>query len=161
MDDLKLPTGQQAAAAGGELHFIGWKEYLDFPDWNLHKIKVKIDTGARTSALDVLTYELREDGNHGLTAELRLCLKRRYPEKQALIRTPVIGMVIVKNTGGVSEQRPLIETTIRLGPVTKRVRLTVTHRSGLRFPVILGRKALEGDFIVDVSKKYLLRSSKK
>ena len=70
-------------------------------------------------------------------------------------------MVIVKNTGGVSEQRPLIETTIRLGPVTKRVRLTVTHRSGLRFPVILGRKALEGDFIVDVSKKYLLRSNKK
>ena len=55
-------------------------------------------------------------------------------------------------------RRPLIETALRLGPVCKRVLLTVTNRAGMRFPMILGRKALEGDFVVDVSQKYLLRA---
>ncbi len=53
------------------------------------------------------------------------------------------------------EQRPLIETDIVLGPVRKRIRLTVTSRAGMLFRVILGRQALAGDFLVDVSKKYL------
>jgi len=63
----------------------------------------------------------------------------------------------VRNSGGIPEYRPLIEASIRLGPVTKRVQLTVANRSGMLFRMILGRKALDGDFIVDVSKKYLLR----
>jgi hypothetical protein len=58
----------------------------------------------------------------------------------------------------VQEQRPLIQILGRLGPITKRVHVTVTNRSKMRFRMIVGRKALEGDFLVDVSKKYLLRS---
>jgi hypothetical protein len=34
--------------------------------------------------------------------------------------------------------------------------MTVTNRAGMRFRMILGRKALEGDFVVDVSRKYVL-----
>ena len=67
-------------------------------------------------------------------------------------------MVMVRNTSGQTEQRPLIETTIRLGPVCKRIHLTVTDRSRMIFPVILGRTALTGDFVVDVSRHYLLRT---
>ena len=36
----------------------GWKEYADFPDWDLRRVKVKLDTGARTAAVGVLRYEL-------------------------------------------------------------------------------------------------------
>ena len=32
---------------------VGWKEYADFPEWAVRRVKVKIDTGARTSALGV------------------------------------------------------------------------------------------------------------
>jgi hypothetical protein len=31
----------------------------------------------------------------------------------------------------------------------------------MRFPVILGRQALAGDFVVDVSRKYLLKRPKR
>jgi hypothetical protein len=41
--------------------------------------------------------------------------------------------------------------------VRKRILLSLTDRSGMLFRMILGRKALEGDFLVDVSRKYLLR----
>src|SRR5207244_2693927 len=102
---------------------------VDFPDWRIRHVKVKIDTGARTSALDVLSYELHQDADAGLTATLRLVPKRKRSSQVKIIKTPVLGMAVVRNSNGMVEQRPLIETTIRLGPVTKRVRLTVTNRS--------------------------------
>jgi hypothetical protein len=136
---------------------IGWKERADFPDWGLHRVKVKIDTGARTSALDVVAYELRRREDGGLMAELHLALNRKQPERWKVVQVPVLRMAVVRNSSGIKEQRPVIETTIRLGPVSKCVRLTVTNRASMRFPVILGRKALEGDFVVNVSQKYLMR----
>jgi hypothetical protein len=135
---------------------IGWKEFIDFPEWNIHAIKAKIDTGARTSALGVSSYELREADGAGIVAELRLALDRKQPERLTRIQTPVLKMVVVRNSSGIPEQRPLIETEIRIGQVRRRVRLTVANRARMRFRMILGRKALEGAFVVDVSRKYLL-----
>jgi hypothetical protein len=137
---------------------IGWKERIAFPDWGIRNVKVKVDTGARTSALDVSSYELRTVTGKGLVAELRLALHRKKPHLVKIIEVPVLKMVVVSNSSGMREQRPLVETTVRLGPITKRVRLTVTNRAGMRFAVILGRKALENDFLVDVSQKYLLKN---
>jgi ribosomal protein S6--L-glutamate ligase len=69
----------------------------------------------------------------------------------------VLRTVVVSNSGGMREERPLIEAAVRLGPVHKRIHLTVTNRARMRFRMILGRQALAGSFIVDVSRKYLLR----
>lgn len=137
---------------------IGWKEYLDFVDWGIRRVKTKIDTGARTSALGVVSYELWERPDHQLMARLQLALKRRHPEEVQEVVTPVLGMLVVANSNGMKEQRPVVETSIQLGPVVKRVRLTVTNRAGMLFRVILGRKALESDFLVDVKQKYLLKN---
>jgi len=141
------------------VNVIGWKEYVEFVEWPLRRVKAKIDTGARTSALDVLSYELRESAT-GITAVLRLALEPKHPERIAEVETKVLRMVIVRNSSGLGEQRPVVETVLRLGKVTKRVRLTVTNRSSMRFRMILGRRALQGDFVVDVAKKYLLGRAK-
>jgi hypothetical protein len=146
--------------ASSARHVVGWKEYVDFVDWKLRRVKAKIDTGARTSALDVLSYELHDSATLGLTATLKMALDPRHPERLLDIVVPVLRMAVVSNSAGMREQRPVVETTIRLGLVTKRVRLTITNRAGMRFRMILGRKALEGDFVVDVAKKYLLRNIK-
>jgi hypothetical protein len=65
-------------------------------------------------------------------------------------------MVRVRNSGGITEERPLIETVIALGPITKRIRLTVTRRPAMLYRVLLGREALADDFLVDVRSKYRL-----
>ena len=149
-------TGTRVPAHGPWV--LGWKEYVDFPDWGIGRVKVKIDTGARTSALDVLRYELRQTDT-GLVADLHLALSHKHPKRVTIVSVPVLENVVVRSSTGIWEERPLIETVVRLGPVTKRIQVTVTNRSRMLFRMILGRKALEGDFVVDVSKKYLLRST--
>jgi hypothetical protein len=139
-----------------EVLLIGRKEYLDFPEWGLRRIKVKVDTGARTSAIDAAGYDLCET-DAGLLARLRLRLSRRRPDRLTVVQTPVLCMTVVTNSSGMREQRPVVEALVRLGPVRKRIRLTVTNRAGMRFAMILGREALAGTFLVDVSQKYLLR----
>src|SRR5262245_10196852 len=94
---------------------IGWKEYVDFPGWGLRRVKVKVDTGARTSALGAVSYELAEVEGRGLVVRLRLALHRRRPHQLTEVETPVLGIVVVRNSNGMPEQRPLIEAEVRLG----------------------------------------------
>jgi hypothetical protein len=134
---------------------IGWKEYLDFPNWGLHRVRVKVDTGAWNSALDVASYDI-EQAEQGPVAHLRLALHPRRPNRIVEVRAPVLRTTMVKHPSGQCECRPLVETVVRLGPVVKAVRLTLTNRSGMRHRMILGRQALAGTFVVDASRKYLL-----
>jgi hypothetical protein len=139
---------------------VGWKEYVGLPDWGVRRIKAKMDTGARTSVLDAARYELRPVAGGRLVAVLTLVPSSRHPERVVTVEAPVLRMLLVKNSGGVCEERPLIETTLQVGPVSKRILLTVTRRASMCFRMLLGRKALEGDFVVDVSRKYLHRKVK-
>ena len=158
--DMLEPSAQpqDAASFNRQPLRIGWKEYLEFTEWDLRRIRVKIDTGARTSALDVVRYELTETAGGGLMATLLLALDHRHPGRFTRIHTPVLRTVIVSNTGGMREERPLVETAVRIGPIHKRIRITITNRSSMRYRMILGREALAHDFLVDVSRKYLLRN---
>jgi hypothetical protein len=138
---------------------IGWKEYISFPAWDIPRVKIKIDTGARTSALGVLGYELLQEGSTPLI-QMRLAPYRKNRAREFIVRAPMVRMSVVTNSGGMREERPVIEAEILLGPIKKRVAFTVTHRPGLLFAAILGRKALEGDFVVDVGRKYMMKAMK-
>jgi hypothetical protein len=149
------PTEGAAPAdqEGRQLLLIGRREHVDFPEWGLFGARAKIDTGAYSSALDVLSYELLEDGK---LARLHIAVRRR-PPREMVVMAPVVGLVKVRHSGGKEETRPLIEPLIRLGPITRQVRLTLTSRARMRCRMLLGRQALAGQFLVDVRFKDLLR----
>jgi hypothetical protein len=137
----------------------GWKEYADFPDWGLRRVKVKLDTGARSAAVGVRDCRLVEvPGGH--EAELTLAPYRRRPNRVTVVRVPVVGFRAVKSSCGQAEQRPVVELTFRLGPITKRVAATVADRSRMLIPVLLGRLALAPEFVVDPARKYVLSGPK-
>jgi hypothetical protein len=140
---------------------VGWKEYLALPELGIGRLKAKLDTGARTSSLHVESFtslETLPDGTE--LAEVTIGADRRRPERRVVARVTVVGRVRVTDSGGHREVRPVIETEMVLGPVRRRIRVTLTNRSGMLFRMILGRKALEGDFVVDTARKYLLRRSR-
>jgi hypothetical protein len=137
---------------------IGWKEYVDLPDLGIRRLKAKVDTGARTSSLHVR--DLTVIGHHDdgtADVEFAVPLSRRHPDRSLRTRARMLRQVRVVDSGGNAEVRPLIETLLVLGPVRKRVLLTLTDRTGMLFRILIGRKALEGDFLVDVAGKYLQR----
>jgi hypothetical protein len=141
-----------------EIRTVGWKEYLDLPELGIFRLKAKVDTGARTSTLHVDSLEVLEvlpDGTE--LVEIVVGPDRRRPDVWVRTRARVIKRMRVVDSGGHPEVRPVIETELVLGPVRKRILLTLTNRSGMLFRMILGRKALEGDFRVDVAGKYLFR----
>jgi hypothetical protein len=157
MKRANLPASENSENVARPV-MIGRRELLTFVDWPVHRIRVKIDTGAYSSALDVAGLELREIEGGGRVARLRLALSRKHPDRFVEVEAPVVRLTVVRNSGGIPEPRPVIETTVRLGPVTKRIQVTLTRRHGMRFRMLIGRQALADDFVVDVSRKYLLRS---
>ena len=139
-----------------ELPVIGWKEYVALPELGVSSLKAKIDTGARTSALHVAAIRpLTEEVAGEADLEITLAPDRRRPEKLVRTRVRQLARIRVTDSGGHTDLRPVIETLVVLGPVAKRIRITLADRSTMLFRMILGRKAVEGDFVVDVSRKYL------
>jgi len=137
----------------------GWKEYADFPDWGLRRVKVKLDTGARSAAVGVREYRLVEvPGGHEV--ELVLTPYRKRPEWVTMLQVPVIGFRVVRSSCGEAVRRPVVELLYRLGPVTRRVPATVADRSRMLVPVLLGRLALGPEFVVDPARKYLISGKK-
>jgi|HubBroStandDraft_3_1064219.scaffolds.fasta_scaffold08139_2 hypothetical protein len=151
---LRAPVEREP---NGEI-LIGWKEYLDLPDLGIHRLKAKIDTGARTSTLHVDAVTVVERlASGGEVAELSLGPDPVDPARRLTTRAVILDRVSVTDSGGHPEERPRIETTLMLGPVRKPILLTLTDRSEMLFRMILGRTALAGDFRVDVARKYVLR----
>jgi hypothetical protein len=146
----------------GEDRIVGWKEYLDLPELGVFRLKAKMDTGARTSTLHVESIEVLEVSADGSElVEIALRPYRRRPDLRVQARARVLRRMRVVDSGGHPEVRPVIVTEMVLGPVRKKILVTLTDRSGMLFRMILGRKALEGDFQVDVASKYRFRRSRK
>ena len=81
-----------------------------------------------------------------------------YNNKEFLIKEYTSKQV--KSSNGISEERFLIKTSIILFGKSLSIDLTLTERSDMKFPVLLGRKFLTGQFIVDTSLKNLSSKQK-
>ena len=156
----KLPAGAAAelrAEVDGKTR-IGWVEHVALPRLEIKRLKAKIDTGARTSALHVMrmrTIDTAGGPNRRPILEITVPGGRRG-EKPHVVRATVRGFAMVRDTSGRTERRPVIETTLRLGPFERRITVTLTDRGDMLFPMLVGRTALGPGVVVDPSRRYLL-----
>ena len=133
---------------------IGRLERVDFPEWDLYEIDAKIDTGAYTSSLHCHHIErIQEEGKELVQFNLLDPSHETYNEK--LFRLPVHKSKIVKSSNGVAQERFIVKTKVHILGRQLEAELSLTDRSEMRYPVLIGRKLInKGRFIVDVSKKY-------
>ena len=127
-----------------ELMMLGWIEHIDFPDLKLHHVRSKIDTGARTSAFhatETKTFYHNDD----LWVRFRCQLDEKAPSLS--FEQPVYDIRQIKNTGGVAEERVVIRTNMRIAGRTWPISVSLTDRSNMRFPTIIGRSALKSQNI--------------
>lgn len=139
------PARKRTSKRTRPMLMVGWREVVHFPRLQLNHVPVKIDTGARTTAIHASDIRLDEDGQN-YSVEFTLPILRL--ESPRRIRIPVSDIRDVKNTGGVAERRVVITTDLTVGRRTWPIEMTLADRSDMEFPVIVGRQALRGQKIL-------------
>ena len=136
---------------------IGWREYIDFPEWGIKGIRAKVDTGARSSSLHVDDVKLL--GDDQIRFYVTVSNKESAKRKKVIARIHRRGRVV--SSTGHGTHRWYVKAVIRIGKVDHRITLNLTDRSGMNFPMLLGRTALKDDFLVDVDRSFLISKKKK
>ena len=136
-----------------DLPVIGWREWLALPDLGIRNIKVKVDTGARSSAIHV--FGLKEFEKDGKTwVRFNVHPQQRKTDKTIQCSAEVLEYRKIRSSSGVAARRPVIETTIRILDEEFKVELTLANRDQMGFRMLLGRQAIRQRFIVDPAGSY-------
>jgi hypothetical protein len=133
---------------------IGWSEFVDLPEWNICHLKAKIDTGARTSAIHVDDIQLlpHDRVRFDVITEIN---HRTHQMKRVRIEAPLVRTARIRPSHGVEQQRPVVSTLLQLGPIERRIELSLVCRKRMRFRLLLGRLAIKG-LLINPTHGFLL-----
>ena len=139
---------------------IGRIDKADFPELHLSNISVKIDTGAYTSSIH--SHDIQEvmiDGEMFLEFFLLDPTHPKFNNKK--FQSKHYSSKSIKNSFGLSEQRFVVDTTIVIFGEEFPIELSLSERGNMKYPILLGRKVLNGRFYVDTSQQNLSFKEKK
>lgn len=130
---------------------IGRKDVVSFPGFELKDVPVKIDSGAYSSSMHCESIEVIEFGEK---EQLRVIFLDSaisgYTGKEVVFND--FKSKIVKSSNGMAQERFFVKGTIRLFGETYETVFSLTERTGLRNPILLGRRLLNKRFLIDTSK---------
>lgn len=150
----KRPPKKKTASSAARLPAIGWREWGSLPRLGVDRIKVKIDTGARTSAIHAFKIRpFEEDGAEHVSFLLHPAQRHKYPE--VACRARVHDRRLITSSTGHRQLRYVILTDMRLGDHVFPIELTLTSRDEMGFRMLLGREAVRRRFLVDPGGSYL------
>lgn len=132
---------------------IGWREWVCLPDFGIKNIKVKVDTGARSSSLHAFDLqEFQRDGAIWVRFEVHPVQRKSDPAVD--VEAEVLEFRSIRSSSGKASMRPVIVTNVTLLGTTWPVELTLASRDEMGFRMLLGREAFRRRFLVDAGKSY-------
>ncbi len=130
---------------------IGRKDLVSFPGFELENVPVKIDSGAYSSSMHCQSIEVIEFGEK---EQLRVVFLDSgisgYTGKEVIFDD--FKTKIVKSSNGIAQERFFVKGTVRLFGETYETVFSLTERTGLRNPILLGRRLLNKRFLIDTAK---------
>lgn len=139
---------------------IGWREWVSLPELGIARIKAKIDTGARTSAIHAFSLQPFEE--NGLS-KIAFQIHPRQHDSETIIQcvATVIDKRLVTDSGGHEEERYVIYTPINIAGYTWPIEITLTERENMLFRMLIGRSALRKRFVVNPARSFVTAKVKK
>ena len=136
-----------------DLPVIGWREWVGLPEFGIQHIKVKVDSGARSSSLHAVNLKtFHRNGEHW--ARFSIYPVQRSKKNRADVEAKVLEFRSVRSSSGITGVRPVILTKLELLGITWEVELTLASRDNMGFRMLLGREAFKKRFLVDGGRSY-------
>lgn len=135
---------------------IGRREWLALPELGVFPINCKIDSGARNCSLHAEGIDISHDRR-----SVEFTTRNHYG-KEIRCRATIARYGRVRSSTGVARKRVFIESTAMLpGGFSKLILISLANRSDMNCPLLLGRSALAGHFLVDPQGHHLLGGRRK
>ena len=136
-----------------ELSF-GWEEWIALPDLGLPALKVKVDTGARTSALHAHDIEVFGPASK---PKVRFNVYPIAGREDIAITcsAPILDRREVTSSNGESETRFVISTRMSVAGQSWPIEVTLTNRATMSSRMLLGRQALQDHITISATEKRL------
>ena len=157
MPDNQFQSIRQSAKAD---KIIGWREFASLPQLNVDRIKIKIDTGARSSALHAFNIKERSIGGKQMI-RFEVHPLQRDNQTTVTAEAELLEYRQIRNSGGKAQLRPVIKTNIQVGTEIWAIELSLTNRDVMGFRMLLGRQGVRNKFLVDPGRSFLLSSRKR
>ena len=124
---------------------------------NIESVPAKIDTGADTSAIWVSDVTMAKDGSLSFTL-----FNKKSPlyTGEKLVVTDYVAKA-VRSSHGDEQIRYCVKLPIEIDGKSLVTAFTLADRTKNKFPVLIGRRTLEGNFLVDASKSSVERPKPK
>ena len=140
---------------------VGRLELVDFPQLQIQGVEAKIDTGAYTGAIHCSNIQVVQppDGPPRLRVNL---LDDAHPNVDGrLLEFADFSLRNIKSSNGEVQKRYVIRTIIRLFNEDFETEFSLSDRSDMKYPVLIGRSLLRrGNLLVDVSKRYVAHKNR-
>lgn len=129
------------------LGLIGWREHVRLPELGLGPLVAKVDTGALWCALHA-----EDVAVHGKRVRFRIRLGDRLHVCEARLQ----GSKTIRSSSGHSQLRLVIETRLIIGRQSFPAEVTLADRTDMGVPMLLGRAAIRGRFMVQPARTFML-----
>lgn len=133
---------------------VGRRELVDFPEFGLQGVEAKVDTGAYTGAIHCsnIHVERQPGGRSVLHVQL---LDPSHPNFDGRpLQFASFTRRDIKSSNGDVQERYVIRTVIRLFGEDYPTEFSLSDRSDMKYPVLIGRALLrQGRFVVDVARR--------
>ncbi len=138
-----------------EKRIIGWREWVAIPDLSVLQIKAKIDTGAKTSALHAENIRFfRKGAKRFVRFTIRPYQRNKKFEVEA--KADLVERRQVRSSTGHETMRPVVRVPVLMAGEMHEIQVTLVNRDMMGFRMLIGREALEGRYIVDPQRSFVL-----
>ena len=135
---------------------LGRRELVDFPAFALGAVEAKVDTGAYTSAIHCTDIHVAADAQQRPVLVVRLLDPGHAEADGRPLAFAEFVLRDIRSSNGEVQERYVIRAVVRLYGEDFEAEFSLSDRSDMKYPVLLGRSLLrQGRFVVDVAKRNL------